>query len=63
MQDSNKKDLGYINLMIEWINELNSDLEKFKKAGIALSDEIVLKNLSFNLSLIGEPLNANKLSK
>lgn len=53
----------YIREMLNYIQIIYDRLEFVKKAGLSLSDEMVIDSLAMNLGQIGEQLGLDKLSE
>lgn len=56
-------DKEYIRLMLNFANETQKTLQKVKKFGIDLHDEMVISSLAMHLGQIGEQLDSRKLSE
>lgn len=63
MRDSVESDLRYIEFMIYNIQRIRENMARFSQLGIDLSDEMVIENISFSLSQIGEQASLAKLSE
>jgi len=57
-----EKDLKHIDLMLHYIGRISENIKRFSELNINLNDEMVIENLSFLLSQIGEQLANDKLS-